>query len=64
MGARRQWYTQYVAISPKMLAILRKVQAAEEQHLADLRASAKREAKEKERIKAVTNSRKPSKRPD
>jgi hypothetical protein len=50
-------YTKFVAISPKMLAILQKVEAAEEQRFADLRASAKRDATEKARSKALAKAR-------
>jgi hypothetical protein len=47
-----------------MLAILQKVEAAEEQRFADLRASAKRDATEKARGKALAKarSRNPTKR--
>lgn len=56
-SARHECYNECVAISPKMLAVLQKVEAAREQHFADLRASAKRDAKEKARVKALAKDR-------
>jgi hypothetical protein len=51
-----------MAISPRMLAVLQKVDAAREEFLAGLRESARREAKAKARAKtlAKTRSRKPA----
>jgi hypothetical protein len=51
-----------MAISPRMLAVLQKVDAAREEFLAGLRESAKREAKAKARAKtlAKTRRRKPA----
>ena len=46
-----------MAISPKMLAVLRKVDAARHAHLAGLRESAKREAEAKARVKTRAASR-------
>lgn len=46
-----------VAISSKMLAVLQKVEAAREQHFAELRASAKREAEAKARAKSLAKAR-------
>ena len=49
-----------MAISRKMLAVLQKVEAASQQHLATLRERGKREAAEKERAKlAMSLKRKP-----
>jgi hypothetical protein len=49
-----------MAISRKMLAVLQKVEAASQQHLAALRERGKREAAEKERAKLLeTLKRKP-----
>lgn len=42
-----------MAISPKMLAVLRKVEAASEEHLAKIRERGKREAAAKARAKAL-----------
>ena len=49
-----------MAISPKMLAVLRKVEAAREEHFAKLRQRGKLEAEAKERAKLrqVTNQKK------
>jgi hypothetical protein len=49
-----------MAISPKMLAVLRKVEAAREEHFAKLRQRGKLEAEAKERAKLrqVTNLKK------
>jgi hypothetical protein len=46
-----------MAISPKMLAVLRKVDAARAEHFAGLRESAKREAEAKVRAKKRAASR-------
>ncbi len=49
-----------MAISPKMLAVLRKVEAASQEHLAKIRERGKREAAEKARAKLLeTSKRKP-----
>jgi hypothetical protein len=40
-----------MAISPKMLALIQKIEAADAEHFAGLRASAKREAQAKARAK-------------
>ena len=42
-----------MAISPRMLAVLQKVEAAREEHLAKLRERGKQEAKAKERAKIL-----------
>lgn len=49
-----------MAISPKMLAVIRKVEAAREEHFAKLRQRGKLEAEAKERAKLrqVTNLKK------
>lgn len=49
-----------MAISPKMLAILQKVDDAREHLFAGLRASAKRDAEAKARAKANARKRKPT----
>ena len=53
-----------MAISPKMLAVLQKVEAASQEHLAKIRERGKREAAEKARAKALeTLKRKPPIKP-
>jgi hypothetical protein len=42
-----------MAISPRMFAVLQKVEAAREEHLAKLRERGKQEAKAKERAKIL-----------
>jgi hypothetical protein len=42
-----------MAISPRMLAVLQKVEAAREEHLAKLRERGRQEAKAKERAKIL-----------
>jgi len=65
-GARRECYTESVAISAKMLAVLQKVEAARDQLFAELRAGAKRDAevKAQARIRAKARPRKPTNKPD
>jgi len=46
-----------MAISPKMLALIQKIEAADAEHLASLRASAKRDAEVKARAKKRAASR-------
>lgn len=54
-----------MAISPKMLAVLRKVEAAREAHFADLRETAQRETIAREKLKKAANAKKkpPIKKP-
>ena len=46
-----------MAISPKMMALIRKIEAADAEHFASLRASARRDAEAKLRAKKRAASR-------